>query len=192
MALKQYNPTSPGQRGLVTVDRSGLYKGKPVKKLTEGLTKTGGRNNSGHVTAWQKGGGHKRKYRMVDFKRRKMDVMATVERIEYDPNRTAFIALITYDDGEQAYILAPQRLAAGDKVVSSSKADIQPVLMYNLLDVINHIQSFVSLLVKFVWFGLSAWQQSELYRIQINRTLNLVKLAAVVGSDVVQMSVVLR
>ena len=126
MALKQYNPTSPGQRGLVTVDRSGLYKGKPVKKLTEGLTKTGGRNNSGHVTAWQKGGGHKRKYRMVDFKRRKMDVMATVERIEYDPNRTAFIALITYDDGEQAYILAPQRLAAGDKVVSSSKADIKP------------------------------------------------------------------
>ena len=76
------------------------------------MTKTGGRNNSGHVTAWQKGGGHKRKYRMVDFKRRKMDVMATVERIEYDPNRTAFIALITYDDGEQAYILAPQRLAA--------------------------------------------------------------------------------
>ena len=126
MALKQYNPTSPGQRGLVTVDRSGLYKGKPVKKLTEGLTKTGGRNNSGHVTAWQKGGGHKRKYRMVDFKRRKMDVMATVERIEYDPNRTAFIALITYEDGEQAYILAPQRLAAGDKVVSSTKADIKP------------------------------------------------------------------
>ena len=126
MALKQYNPTSPGQRGLVTVDRSGLYKGKPVKKLTEGLTKTGGRNNSGHVTAWQKGGGHKRKYRMVDFKRRKMDVAATVERIEYDPNRTAFIALITYEDGEQSYILAPQRLAAGDKVISSTKADIKP------------------------------------------------------------------
>ena len=126
MALKQYNPTSPGQRGLVTVDRSGLYKGKPVKKLTEGLTKTGGRNNSGHITAWQKGGGHKRKYRMVDFKRRKMDVAATVERIEYDPNRTAFIALITYEDGEQSYILAPQRLAAGDKVISSTKADIKP------------------------------------------------------------------
>ena len=126
MALKQYNPTSPGQRGLVTVDRSELYKGKPVKKLTEGLTKTGGRNNSGHVTAWQKGGGHKRKDRMVDFKRRKMDVMATVERIEYDPNRTAFIALITYEDGEQSYILAPQRLAAGDKVISSTKADIKP------------------------------------------------------------------
>ena len=126
MALKQYNPTSPGQRGLVTVDRSGLYKGKPVKKLTEGLTKTGGRNNSGHVTAWQKGGGHKRKYRMVDFKRRKFDVAATVDRIEYDPNRTAFIALITYEDGEQSYILAPQRLAAGDKVIASTKADIKP------------------------------------------------------------------
>jgi large subunit ribosomal protein L2 len=126
MALKQYNPTSPGQRGLIAVDRSELYKGKPVKKLTEGLTKTGGRNNSGHVTAWQKGGGHKRRYRLVDFKRRKMDMMATVDRIEYDPNRTAFIALITYEDGEQSYILAPQRLAAGDKVVSSAKADIKP------------------------------------------------------------------
>ena len=126
MALKQYNPTSPGQRGLVTVDRSALHKGKPVKKLTEGLTKTGGRNNSGHVTAWQKGGCHKRKYRMVDFKRRKTDIFATVDRIEYDPNRTAFIALITYEDGEQSYILAPQRLAAGDKVISSTKADIKP------------------------------------------------------------------
>jgi large subunit ribosomal protein L2 len=126
MALKQYNPTSPGQRGLISVDRSELYKGKPVKKLTEGLTKTGGRNNSGHVTAWQKGGGHKRRYRLVDFKRRKMDMMATVDRIEYDPNRTAFIALITYEDGEQSYILAPQRLAAGDKVISSAKADIKP------------------------------------------------------------------
>ncbi len=126
MALKQYNPTSPGQRGLITVDRSGLYKGKPVKKLTEGLTKTGGRNNSGHVTAWQKGGGHKRKYRMVDFKRNKMDISAVVERIEYDPNRTAYIALITYDDGEQSYIIAPQRLGIGDKVISSTKADIKP------------------------------------------------------------------
>ncbi|XDZ66419.1 50S ribosomal protein L2 [Alphaproteobacteria bacterium LSUCC0684] len=126
MALKQYNPTSPGQRGLVTVDRSDLHKGGPVKKLTEGLTKSGGRNNSGHITAWQKGGGHKRRYRLVDFKRRKMDVAATVERIEYDPNRTAFIALITYADGEQSYILAPQRLAAGDTVISSAKADIKP------------------------------------------------------------------
>ena len=126
MALKQYNPTSPGQRGLVTVDHSSLYKGRPVKKLTEGLKKSGGRNNSGHVTAWHKGGGHKRKYRIIDFKRRKMDMAAVVERIEYDPNRTAFIALISYEDGEQSYILAPQRLAIGDKVISSTKADIKP------------------------------------------------------------------
>lgn len=126
MALKQYNPTSPGRRTLITVDRSDLYKGKPEKRLVEGLSKTGGRNNSGHVTSWQKGGGHKRKYRLVDFKRRKMDIAATVERIEYDPNRTAFIALIKYEDGERSYILAPQRLAIGDKVISSSKADIKP------------------------------------------------------------------
>ena len=97
MALKSFNPTTPSQRNLVLVDKSALYKGKPVKKLTEGLSKTGGRNNSGHVTAWQRGGGHKRRYRMVDFKRRKQNKQATVERIEYDPNRTAFIALLTYD-----------------------------------------------------------------------------------------------
>ena len=126
MALKKFNPTTPGQRNLVLVDKSDLYKGKPVKKLTEGLTKTGGRNNSGHVTAWHRGGGHKRRYRMVDFKRTKSGMMATVERLEYDPNRTAFIALITYEDGEQSYILAPQRLAVGDKVMSGLGADIKP------------------------------------------------------------------
>ncbi len=126
MALKTYNPTSPGQRGLVTVDRSALYKGKPVKKLTQGLSQTGGRNNSGHTTSWHKGGGHKRRYRMVDFKRTKRDIAAVVERLEYDPNRTAFIALIKYDDGEQAYILAPQRIAIGDKVIAAEKADIKP------------------------------------------------------------------
>ena len=126
MALKKFNPTTPGQRNLVLVDKSDLYKGKPVKKLTEGLTKTGGRNNSGHVTAWHRGGGHKRRYRMVDFKRTKSGIMATVERLEYDPNRTAFIALITYEDGAQSYILAPQRLAVGDKVMSGVGADIKP------------------------------------------------------------------
>ena len=126
MALKQYNPTSPGQRGLVLVDRSHLHKGGPVKKLTEGLTKSGGRNNSGHVTSWQRGGGHKRRYRMVDFKRTKQGMFATVERLEYDPNRTAFIALITYEDGEQSDLLAPQRLAVGDKVMSGPSADIKP------------------------------------------------------------------
>ena len=84
MALKKFNPTTPGQRNLVLVDKSDLYKGKPVKKLTEGLSKSGGRNNSGHVTSWHRGGGHKRKYRMVDFKRTKSGIMATVERLD-DP-----------------------------------------------------------------------------------------------------------
>ncbi|EJJ31183.1 50S ribosomal protein L2 [Rhizobium sp. CF142] len=127
MALKTFNPTTPSQRQLVIVDRSGLYKGKPVKSLTEGLTKSGGRNNLGRITARFIGGGHKRTYRIIDFKRRKFDVEGTVERIEYDPNRTAYIALVRYSDGEQAYILAPQRLAAGDKVIASDKAvDVKP------------------------------------------------------------------
>lgn len=126
MALKQYKPSSPGQRGLVLVDKSSLWSGKPVKKLTEGLTKSGGRNNTGRITARRRGGGHKRTYRVIDFKRTKFDEPATVERLEYDPNRTAFIALIRYEDGEQAYILAPQRLAAGDKVVASERADVKP------------------------------------------------------------------
>jgi large subunit ribosomal protein L2 len=127
MALKSFNPTTPSQRQLVIVDRSGLYKGKPVKSLTEGLTGKGGRNNMGRVTARYIGGGHKRTYRMVDFKRRKFDVQGTVQHLEYDPNRTAFIALVNYDDGEQAYILAPQRIASGDKVISSlSAVDVKP------------------------------------------------------------------
>ena len=127
MALKTFNPTTPSQRQLVIVDRSNLYKGKPVKALTEGLTKSGGRNNLGRITARFIGGGHKRTYRLVDFKRRKFDVEGTVARLEYDPNRTAYIALINYADGEQAYIIAPQRLAAGDKVIASDKAvDVKP------------------------------------------------------------------
>ena len=118
MALKSYKPTTPGQRGLVLIDRSELWKGRPVKSLTEGLTKKGGRNNTGRITMRRKGGGAKRLYRIVDFKRNKLDMSAVVARIEYDPNRTAFIALIQYEDGEQAYILAPQRIAVGDKVIS--------------------------------------------------------------------------
>ncbi|MFA7434720.1 MAG: 50S ribosomal protein L2, partial [Gemmobacter sp.] len=113
MALKSYKPTTPGQRGLVLIDRSELWKGRPVKSLTQGLTKSGGRNNTGRITMRRIGGGAKRLYRIVDFKRVKLDVPATVERIEYDPNRTAFIALVRYEDGERAYILAPQRLAVG-------------------------------------------------------------------------------
>ena len=126
MALKHFNPTTPGQRQLVIVDRSELYKGKPVKSLTEGLSKKGGRNNTGRITVRFQGGGHKRSYRFVDFKRRKHDVVATVERLEYDPNRTAFIALIRYEDGELSCILAPQRLAAGDKVISGQSVDVKP------------------------------------------------------------------
>ncbi len=126
MALKTYNPTTPGQRQLVMVDRSALYKGKPVKALTEGKISNGGRNNTGRITVRFRGGGAKRLYRMVDFKRRKFDVAATVERLEYDPNRSAFIALIKYADGELAYILAPQRLKVGDQVIAAEKADVKP------------------------------------------------------------------
>ena len=126
MALKTFNPTTPSLRQLVLVDRSELHKGKPIKALTEGKKRSGGRNNTGRITVGQRGGGHKRRYRMVDFKRRKFDVEATVERLEYDPNRTAFIALIKYDDGELAYILAPQRLGPGDKVISGERVDVQP------------------------------------------------------------------
>ncbi|MBB4001405.1 MAG: 50S ribosomal protein L2 [Aurantimonas endophytica] len=127
MALKNFKPNTPSQRQLVIVDRSGLWKGKPVKHLTEGLSQKGGRNNTGRVTARYQGGGHKRTYRQIDFKRRKLDVVGTVERIEYDPNRTAFIALIKYADGELAYILAPQRLAAGDQIVAGmTGVDVKP------------------------------------------------------------------
>ena len=126
MALKTYKPTSPGQRGLVLVDKSHLSSERPIKSLTEGLTSSGGRNNKGRMTARRRGGGHKRLYRKIDFKRNKIDVFATVERLEYDPNRSAFIALIKYDDGELSYIIAPQRLNVGDKVISSDKADIKP------------------------------------------------------------------
>jgi large subunit ribosomal protein L2 len=126
MALKTYNPTTPGRRGMVNVDRSGLWKGEPEKTLTEGLRGSGGRNQHGHITARRRGGGHKRRYRKVDFKRRKFDVEATVERLEYDPNRTAFIALIKYTDGELSYILAPQRLRLRDKIVSGNNVDIKP------------------------------------------------------------------
>jgi large subunit ribosomal protein L2 len=127
MGLKTYNPTSPGRRQLITTDRSELWNGAPVKALTEGLTKKGGRNNHGRITAYHRGGGHKRSYRMVDFKRVRFDSVGTIERLEYDPNRTAWIALVKYEDGELAYILAPQRLGAGDKVVSSQQTvDVKP------------------------------------------------------------------
>ncbi len=126
MPMKNFNPVTASLRGTVLIDRSGLWKGKPVKGLTEGKNATGGRNNHGRITSRFRGGGHKQAYRAVDFKRRKFDVPATVERLEYDPNRTAFIALVKYADGELAYILAPQRLRAGDTVVAGQRADIKP------------------------------------------------------------------
>jgi large subunit ribosomal protein L2 len=125
MALKTYKPTTPGQRQLVLVDRSGLYKGKPLKALTEGKISTGGRNNNGRITTRFRGGGHKKAYRVVDFRRAKHQP-AVVERIEYDPNRTGFIALIKYEDGERAYILCPQRLAEGDSIVAGEYVDVKP------------------------------------------------------------------
>jgi len=126
MALKTYKPTTPAQRQLVLVDRSGLYKGKPLKALTEGKISTGGRNNLGRITTRFRGGGHKQAYRTIDFKRAKHDQPATIERIEYDPNRTAFIALIRYKDGTLAYILAPQRLGVGDTIVAGEHVDVKP------------------------------------------------------------------
>jgi large subunit ribosomal protein L2 len=126
MALKTYRPTTPSLRQLVLVDRGHLWKGAPVKMLTEGKTKSGGRNNFGRITTRHIGGGHKQAYRKVDFRRTKHDVPAKVERLEYDPNRTAFIALLKYQDGTQAYILAPQRLGQGDTVVSGIKVDVKP------------------------------------------------------------------
>lgn len=126
MALKNFNPVTPSLRGTVLVDRSELWKGKPVKGLTEGKSHSGGRNNLGRTTVRFRGGGHKQSYRIVDFKRRKFDVPATVERLEYDPNRSAWIALLKYADGELSYIIAPQRLKAGDQVIAAEKADIKP------------------------------------------------------------------
>jgi large subunit ribosomal protein L2 len=126
MALKTFKPVTPSLRGTILVDRSELWKGKPVKALTRGKASSGGRNHHGHITVRFRGGGHKRQLRLVDFRRRKFDVPATVERIEYDPNRSAFLALIRYEDGELAYILAPQRLAPGDRVIAGQKVDVKP------------------------------------------------------------------
>ncbi|RCL03265.1 MAG: large subunit ribosomal protein L2 [Candidatus Tokpelaia sp. JSC161] len=126
MTLKKFNPMTPGQRQLVIVDRSSLYKGTPVKVLTQGLSSRGGRNNYGRITARFQGGGCKNTYRFIDFKRLKRNVIGRVERFEYDPNRTAFIALIRYEDGELSYIIAPQRLSIGDTVISGINVDIKP------------------------------------------------------------------
>ncbi|HSZ90603.1 MAG TPA: 50S ribosomal protein L2 [Acetobacteraceae bacterium] len=126
MPMRNFNPVTASLRGTVLIDRSDLWKGKPVKGLTEGKNHTGGRNNHGHITSRFRGGGHKQSYRAIDFKRRKFGVLAVVQRLEYDPNRSAFIALIKYQDGELSYILAPQRLRAGDTIEAGDRADIKP------------------------------------------------------------------
>ncbi len=126
MALKTYKPTSNGRRQLVTVDRKDIWKGKPEKSLTEGKKRTGGRNNKGRITTRHIGGGHKQRYRVIDWKRDNFGVEGTVLRLEYDPNRTAFIALVEFEGGEKRYIIAPQRMSAGDKVVADEKTDVKP------------------------------------------------------------------
>ena len=125
MALIVHKPTSPGRRGTVKVKRTGLYKGRPEASLTEKKTKTGGRNNYGRITTRHIGGGHKQKYRIIDFKRNKDDIVGKVERIEYDPNRSAYIALLHYTDGEKRYIIAPKDLEAGMEVVSGTSVPIK-------------------------------------------------------------------
>ena len=126
MGLKTSKPTSPGRRALVAITRELVYQGKPHKPLTQGKSKSGGRNNRGRITSRHIGGGHKKSYRLIDFKRKKNDMAAEVLRIEYDPNRTCFIALLKYEDGEHSYILAPQKLAIGDKVLSAERVDVKP------------------------------------------------------------------
>ena len=126
MAIKTFNPTTPSRRNMTTLSNAGLSKVKPEKSLLEKLKKTAGRNSYGRITVRHHGGGNKQKYRIIDFKRQKLDMPATVLTLEYDPNRSANIALVQYEDGVKAYILAPEGLHIGDKVVSSATADIKP------------------------------------------------------------------
>ncbi len=126
MGIRSYRPTSAGRRAAAGPDFAEITTTTPEKSLLEGASKSGGRNNQGRITSRFRGGGHKRRYRIIDFKRNKIGVPATVAEIEYDPNRTARLALLHYADGEKAYILAPDGLSQGDSVISSAKADIRP------------------------------------------------------------------
>ena len=126
MAIKKFKPTTPSRRNMAVTDYSALSKVAPERSLLEPMKKTSGRNNKGRITVRHHGGGNRTKYRVIDFKRNKLDVPATVITLEYDPNRTAFIALIQYEDGEKSYIIAPNGLNVGDKVVSGPNADIKP------------------------------------------------------------------
>jgi large subunit ribosomal protein L2 len=135
MAIKTYKPTSPGRRFQTNVDHSEVTPTRPHRPLVRKLKKTGGRNNHGRITAWNRGGGHKRLYRIIDFKRSKDGIPAKVASIEYDPNRTAYIALLHYADGEKRYILAPDQLKAGDTIMSGEGADIKPGCALKLKDI---------------------------------------------------------
>ena len=125
MSVIKAKPTSPGRRFVVSIERD-LYKGKPYKPLTEKKSKNGGRNNLGRITTRHKGGGHKHHYRIIDFKRSKTGITGTVERIEYDPNRSAYIALVKYEDGDRSYIIAPSKIKIGSKVLSAEQTEISP------------------------------------------------------------------
>ena len=125
MTLKTYKPYTKSTRSTVLIDRKNIWKGSPVKSLTKGKVSTGGRNNLGRITSRSKGAGHKKRYRIIDFHRNKIDMTGTVERIEYDPNRTAHIALITYKDNEKSYIICPQGLKVGDKIESGKNVEIK-------------------------------------------------------------------
>ena len=134
MAIKHYKPTTTGRRNMTTMDYSGLSKVEPERSLLEPIKKNAGRNSYGRITVRHRGGGNRRKYRIIDFKRDKTGVTATVKTLEYDPNRSAFIALLEYEDGEKRYIIAPQDLKVGDKIISGPDADIKPG---NALPLIN-------------------------------------------------------
>ena len=134
MAIKFYKPTTPGRRNMTTMDYSGLSKVAPERSLLEPIKKNAGRNSYGRITVRHRGGGNRRKYRVIDFKRERFGITATVQTLEYDPNRSAFIALVQYEDGEKRYIIAPQDLKVGDKIVSGPEADIKPG---NALPLIN-------------------------------------------------------
>lgn len=145
MAIKEYNPTSPGRRGMTAVVNEGLSPNKPEKSLTRLSSSSGGRNNAGRITVRFRGGGHKRRYRVIDFKREKVGIPARVASIEYDPNRTARIALLNYADGEKRYILAPHGLAVGDFVRAGSQSDVRvgnamPLMEVPLGVVIHNIE----------------------------------------------------
>ena len=134
MAIKFYKPTTPGRRNMTTMDYSELSKVAPERSLLEPIKKNAGRNSYGRITVRHRGGGNRRKYRVIDFKRERFGIPATVQTLEYDPNRSAFIALVQYEDGEKRYIIAPQDLKVGDKIVSGPEADIKPG---NALPLIN-------------------------------------------------------